>query len=113
MKKEALILLAGLAVTACGTTPDTTAATQFVGKELTAASGDKVMFNRDGTISGVLRGEPVAGTYNATGTEICSQYSSPADLVGQDFCSVPLVDEGKVTFIRRDGSQSQAYAIPS
>ena len=88
-----------------------TAATQFFGKQLVSESGDVFIFNADGTVGGNLRGEAINGTFSASATEVCSEYTSPEFLVGQEYCSTPVVTDGSVVFNRRDGSQSQAYSI--
>ncbi|MEM1232697.1 MAG: hypothetical protein AAGH70_01095 [Pseudomonadota bacterium] len=89
----------------------TTAADQFIGKQLVAEDGTTFIFMPAGAVAGTIRGEDVVGTYEATASEICSTYSSPEFLTGQEFCSTPEVTGDTVVFNRRDGSQSAVYAI--
>lgn len=101
-----------IALTGCGFRfGDTSAVDQFLGKSLVSDSGDTFTFSSDGSITGQLRGEPVIGTYTATSSEVCTSYTAPDFLNGQQFCSTPDIDGNRVIFNRRDGSQSQPYTI--
>lgn len=104
--------LLGLAACASGTdTMETNAASALVGKNLVAENGNTFILNPDGTVGGTFGGEPLVGTFSASEGEICSTYTAPARLAGQEFCSTPDIDGGTVVFNRRDGSQSALYNI--
>ncbi|PUB08445.1 hypothetical protein [Yoonia sediminilitoris] len=103
--------LATLALAGCATEPSSSVVDQFYGKSLVSASGDVFTFSPDGTVGGEIRGEPIAGEYSATATEVCSTYTTPERLAGSEFCSTPAITGDQVVFQRRDGSQSQVYTI--
>lgn len=104
--------LAACQTTTGGSVADATAATQFFGKSLVAEDGTTFIFNEDGTVGGMNGGgEEIVGSYEATGAEICSTFTAPANLVGREFCSTPMIDGDTVVFNRRDGSSSPAYMI--
>ncbi|WP_425093282.1 hypothetical protein [Tropicimonas sp. S265A] len=113
MKKFALIFAGALVLSACDTPgpSEPTAADPLVGKSLVGADGTTFLFNADGTVGGTLGGEAIAGTYEASATEICSTYTAPDRLTGREFCSTPTMSDGAVVFNRRDGSRSQPYVI--
>lgn len=90
---------------------EATVVDSLVGKRLVTGSDAVIMFNADGTMGGTMRGEPVAGAYDADAARVCSTYTSPAILVGREFCSTPVIDGNTVVFNRADGSQSPVYTI--
>ncbi len=108
MALSAMALMAGCMSTTPADTP--TAATPLLDKRLVSDGGAVFLINSDGTMGGEWRGQPIVGTYEATSTEICSVLTAPAQLAGER-CSVPVIADGKVTFNRRDGSQSATYTI--
>jgi len=69
------------------------------------------IFNANNTVGGQLNGQPVVGTYTANANEVCSAYTAPQRLAGQELCSVPVIDGGTVVFNRRNGSSSPVYTI--
>ncbi len=98
--------------TPIATGPATSAVEAFVGKSIVSEGGTTFNFRPNGTITGVFRGsEPIAGTYTSTAREVCSTYTSPDQLTGREYCSVPQVNGLNVIFNRRDGSQSPTYVI--
>jgi hypothetical protein len=108
----AILGVAGLSacVEAPGSAP-TNAVAPFLDRPLVSDGGDVFLIRSDGTIGGQIQGDPIAGTYETDGTEICSVYTSPAMLAGREFCSTPVVTGDRLIFERRDGSRSQAYTI--
>ena len=98
-------------VAGCASEPEVSAIDALIGKELVSENGTVFLFNADGTMGGSLGGEDVVGEYRADATEVCSTYSAPEQLTGQQFCSVPEIEGNTVVFNRRDGSQSQTYTI--
>ena len=92
-----------------GTQSNGTAVDGLIGKPLVAQDGTTFLFNADGTVGGIFRGENIVGTCEATATEICSAYTAPSSLVNSRPCSTPAITGDTVVFSRRDGSLSQAY----
>ncbi|WP_139176581.1 hypothetical protein [Jannaschia faecimaris] len=113
MKSIPLLVTASIvSLSACTpTTPSSTAVDPFIGKLLVADNQTVFLFNSDGTVGGTIRGEEIVGTYIADSREICSNYSEPEFLAGQEYCSVPDLDGETVIFKRRDGSESQPYTF--
>lgn len=101
-----------LALTACAPAEDGPSVVDtLIGKTLTTDAGTVFVFNSDGTVGGMFRGEEVVGTYDANGKEVCSIYTAPELLTGREYCSVPEIVDNTVIFNRRDGSQSGLYTI--
>ena len=118
MMKFSLAALLALGLGACAVpvaeepvSQGASAVEPLVGKRLVAENGTVFIFNADGTVGGSLGGSPVIGAYTATASQVCSTYSSPENLTGQEFCSVPNITDDTVIFDRPDGSQSQLYSI--
>ena len=116
MRYFILAAIAGLGLTACETTTTQsmvapTVVDDLVGKRLVNADGGMFVFNADGTMSGMLRGESVVGVYTADANEVCSTYTAPANLTGREYCSKPTYQDNMIVFVRRDGSSSAAYRI--
>ncbi|TMV04773.1 hypothetical protein FGK63_16955 [Ruegeria sediminis] len=115
MKKLlALAAISMIGLSACVTdtgTAQPTVVDTLVGKRLVSEGGTTFIFYPDGTVGGSYRGEPVVGTFSADAREVCSTYTAPKNLVGQEFCSTPAIDGAVVVFNRRDGSQSPPYSI--
>ncbi|MFY0679567.1 MAG: hypothetical protein JXR13_03235 [Thalassovita sp.] len=115
MKYFTLALVASLGLTACQTTTEgssqATVVDTLIGKTLKTENGSTFILSGDGTVGGLLRGDPIVGTYDANAREICSTYSKPQALAGKEFCSVPTIDGNTVVFKRRDGSNSPIYYI--
>jgi len=113
--KKLLALASIAALSACTetpTAPGSDVVAPFVGKTITSEGGTSFNFLPDGTIEGVFRGsEPIVGTYTSSEREVCSVYTSPKQLTGREYCSVPDIDGSTVVFNRRDGSQSPVYQI--
>lgn len=113
--KKLLLVGALAALAACDAPTDTasgSAVDPFLGKVIASEGGTSFLFAADGTIEGTFRGEaPIVGTYTADGREVCSTYSSPEQLTGREYCSVPDITGNQIVFNRRDGSQSPVYVI--
>ncbi|MEE4187055.1 MAG: hypothetical protein V2I76_01230 [Roseobacter sp.] len=116
MKKFLAISLIALVAGCMSTTTSETAggspnaATPLLDKQLTTEDGTVFIIGSDGTMSGTWRGQAIAGTYEATATEICSDLTAPAPIAGER-CSTPVIADDTVVFNRRDGSTSPVYTI--
>ncbi|WP_168797997.1 hypothetical protein [Pacificoceanicola onchidii] len=88
-----------------------TAVTPLIGKTLLSDNATVTfIFNDDGTVGGMFRGEAIVGNYSADATEVCSTYEAPEQLTGKEFCSTPAINGSRVVFNRRDGTTS-SYTI--
>lgn len=105
----ATFALAGCLGSTSGTIP--TVVDPLIGKRLVAGEDTVFIIKADGTMGGTLRGDPIVGTYSANTQETCSTYTAPAQLVGREFCSIPVITGDTVVFQRRDGTTSPVYEI--
>ncbi len=91
--------------------PEATVVDALVGQTLVAENGTVFLFNADGTVGGTFRDEDIVGTYTADAKQVCSTYTAPQQLDGLELCSVPVIEDGMVSFNREDGSTSGPYKI--
>ena len=104
--------VAALSLGACAAEIDGgTVVDPLLGKRLVHENGVVFIFNPDGTVGGTMAGEDIVGIYSADASEVCSTYTAPERLTGQEFCSTPTIDGDTVVFHRRDGSNSGTYVI--
>lgn len=110
----AAAFVAVLALGACETSNTSQPATvvdPLIGKQLVSENGTVFLFNPDGTMGGKFRDKAIIGTYEADANEVCSTYTAPEPLAGNEYCSAPQIEGDTVVFNRRDGTKSQLYKI--
>ena len=81
--------------------------TRLSGKTLVSDGGWSLMLQPGGVLSGSeADGSPVLGTWEERGGQFCRTLVEPKDWAGTACQDVVFSDDGTVTFIRADGSQS-------